>query len=84
MVSNYHAVSDRHKRAIEKKLAQITPVHDTVAAKTLMSFFGLVQYQCTKLFWTAGLRPVEIAVVQSIPVAVGPPCPVGKAFAVQY
>jgi hypothetical protein len=32
----YHEVSDRHKRAIEKKLAQTTPVHDTVAAK--MSF----------------------------------------------
>ena len=29
-------------------------------------------------------RPVEISAVQSIPVAVGPPCPVGKAFAVQY
>ena len=40
--------------------------------------------QCTKLFWTAGPRPVEIATVQSIPVAVGPPCPVGKAFAVRY
>jgi hypothetical protein len=25
----YHEVSDRHKRAIEKKLAQTTPVHDT-------------------------------------------------------
>ena len=36
--------------------------------------------QCTKLFWTAGPRPVEIAAVQSIPVAVGPPCPVGKDY----
>ena len=41
-------------------------------------------YKCTKSFWTAGPRPVEIAVVQSIPVAEGLPCPVGKAFAVRY
>ena len=34
--------------------------------------------QFTKLFWTAGPRPVEIATVQSIPVAVG------KALAIQY
>ena len=42
----YHEVSDRHKRAIEKKLAQTTPVHDTVAAKTLMSH---VFYCCMEL-----------------------------------
>ena len=34
--------------------------------------------QCTKLFWTTGPRPVEIVAVQSIPVAVWPPCPVGE------
>jgi len=33
----YHEVSDRHKRAIVNRVAQTTPVHDTVAAKTLMS-----------------------------------------------
>jgi len=43
-----------------------------------------IRLQCTKSFWTAGPRPVKIAVVQSIPVAVGPPCPVGKALAVRY
>ena len=43
-----------------------------------------IRLQCTKLFWTAGPRPVEIAMVQSIPVAVGPLCPVGKALAVRY
>ena len=42
----YHEVSDRHKRAIEKKLAQTTPVHDIVAAKTLMSH---VFYCCLEL-----------------------------------
>jgi hypothetical protein len=45
---------------------------------------GLKLGQCAKLFWTAGPRPVEIAVVQSIPVAIGPLCPVEKAFAVLY
>jgi hypothetical protein len=46
-------------------------------------FFSVLSFTLF-VFRVIRVRPVEISAFQSIPVDVGPPCPVGKAFEVRY